>query len=263
MPIFTNTEWSCDYLILPFQTQTDRWTKKDKKKHKYNLAKDRCVTFIYQTFFGGKGLDRIVTHSFAHSFLFAVKLDIFLPLFLQLSLCKTWPCLLWLVSQPPSWCGNYKLICNTEKIWAKVMSLGSHNWKLSVHRQDSGHSITSAHLEKVKWGWLAWDYLEKPCAGKYYTHQQSSLSDELTLSNLVFTLPVKISSIQVHKAPMTGNMPSALLPSDSFLFQNSHCMVQFTPRHACQACLTWALVSMCKIVHMDDCRAAVVVSGCE
>lgn len=64
--------------------------KKGQKKnqHKYNLAKDRCVTFIYQTFLGGKGLDRILTHSFAHSFLFAVKLDIFLRLFLQLSLCK-------------------------------------------------------------------------------------------------------------------------------------------------------------------------------
>lgn len=69
MPIFTNTEWSCDYLILPFQTQTDRWTKKDKKKkeHKYNLAKDRCVTFIYQTFWGEKGwTEYSLTHSLIH-----------------------------------------------------------------------------------------------------------------------------------------------------------------------------------------------------
>lgn len=100
-----------------------------------------------------------------------------------------------------------------------MTSLESHNWKLSVHRPDSSHSITSGHLEGVKRGWLAWDYLEKPCAGKYYTHQQSSLSDELTLSNLLFTLPVKIFSIRAHKAPMAGTTPSPLLPSDTFCFR--------------------------------------------
>lgn len=148
-------------------------------------------------------------------------------------------------------------------MWAKVTSLGSHNRKLSVHRRDSSHGITSGRLERVKRGWLAWDYLEKPCAGKYYTHQQSSLSDELTLSNLLFTLPGKIFSIRAHKAPMAGNTPSPLLPSDTFLFQNSHCVVQFTPRHACQARLTWVSLSMCKTVHMDGCGTALVVSGSE
>lgn len=143
-----------------------------------------------------------------------------------------------------------------------MTSLGSLNWKLSVHRQDSSHGITSVHWKRVKKAWLAREHLKRPCARKYYTHQQSSLSDELTLSNLPFTLPAKIFSIQVHKPPMAGDTPSPLLLSDTFLFQNSHCVVQFTPRHACQARLTWASLSMCKTVHMDDCWAA-LVSGSE
>lgn len=101
------------------------------------------------------------------------------------------------------------------------MSLESHNWKLSIHRQGTNYSIMSGHLERVRRGWLAWDYLEDPCAGKYYTHQQSSLSDELTLSNLLFTLPGKIFPFQVHRAPMASSTLSPLLPSDTFCFRTA------------------------------------------
>lgn len=141
-----------------------------------------------------------------------------------------------------------------------MSSLESHNWKLSVHRQDSSHSIASERLERVKRGWLVWDYLEEPCAEKYYTHQQSSLSDELTLSNLLFTLPErKYFQSECIKLPWQAIRQTIW----HFLFQNSHCVVQFTQRHACQARLTWASLSTCKTVRMGDCRAALVVSGSE
>lgn len=58
--------WLSNSALSDADRQVDKKGQK-KKEHKYNLAKDRCVTFIYQTFWGEKGwTEYSLTHSLIH-----------------------------------------------------------------------------------------------------------------------------------------------------------------------------------------------------
>ncbi len=52
MPIFTNTEWSCDHLILPFLLETDR--KVDERTTKRNLTLPRTNVFAFNKIYQQK-----------------------------------------------------------------------------------------------------------------------------------------------------------------------------------------------------------------
>lgn len=109
--------------------------------------------------------------------------------------------------------GIYELISDTE---TNMMGLESHNWKLSIHRQDTNSSIMSGRLERVRRGLAGWRLFRvSMCWVALYP---PTILLKLWADTKQFTIhPAR----EVHKAPMAGRTLSPPLPSDTFCFRTA------------------------------------------